>query len=133
MGIQFYNGLSNYGQYGYHRQIPQVSVDDINKANENKINEVNNGDQIKNEAVNSQEATPSVDNRSKIAPLEDISLTFNKEEDFEYLNNDSSVKSLDMEKAISDMKKDSILQEYQYFVGSSNNLFASEDGAVFVK
>lgn len=30
---------------------------------------------------------------------------------------DSDIKSLDMEKAISDMRKDQVLQQYQFFVG----------------
>ena len=44
--------------------------------------------------------------------------------------------NLDMQKAISDMRKDQVLQGYQYFVGSSRNLFTgqtSEDGVVILK
>ena len=32
---------------------------------------------------------------------------------------DSDIKSLDMEKAISDMRKDQVLQQYQFFVGDT--------------
>lgn len=133
MGIQFYQGLSNYGQYGYNRPIPQVSVDEINKASEDKVNEIKPGEEPKGESISSLNEATSIDNRSRIASLEDISLTFNKEESFDYLNNDTSVKSLDMQKAISDMHKDNILQEYQYFVGSSRNLLDNEDGTVIIK
>lgn len=67
-------------------------------------------------------------------PLEDISLTFNASEDFDYLGQDSDIRNLDMEKAISDMKKDQVLQQYQYFVGSSKNLFQNTaDGIVIPK
>lgn len=52
------------------------------------------------------------------AALEDISVTFNKQDDFGYIGRDSDIHSLDVEKAISDMRKDQILQQYQYFVGS---------------
>ena len=52
------------------------------------------------------------------APLEDISITFHKQDDFGYIGRDSDIRSLDVEKAISDMRKDQILQQYQYFVGS---------------
>ena len=52
------------------------------------------------------------------APLEDISITFHKQDDFGYIGRDSDIHSLDVEKAISDMRKDQILQQYQYFVGS---------------
>lgn len=70
----------------------------------------------------------------KDALLEDISLTFNLQEEFGYLGQDSDIRSLDMEQAISDMKKDEVLQQYQYFVGRSQNLLnESTDGSVFVK
>lgn len=38
-------------------------------------------------------------------------------QDFELIGRDASLDSLDTKQAISDMKKDSILQQYQYFVG----------------
>lgn len=70
----------------------------------------------------------------KDAPLEDISLTFNKQESFGYIGRDSDIQSLDVQKAVSDMRKDSVLQQYQYFVGSARNLMAqSADGAVIAK
>lgn len=70
----------------------------------------------------------------KDAPLEDISLTFNKQESFGYIGRDSDIQSLDVQKAVSDMRKDSVLQQYQYFVGSARNLMArSADGAVVAK
>jgi len=131
MGIQFYNGLTNYNSYSnYHRDIPKVDPEQIKVQTPANTPVENNVSEVKSPAA---EDTAKVDNRPKAAPLEDISLTFNKEESFDYLNSDSSVKSLDMEKAISDMKKDGILQEYQYFVGSSNNLFTSDDGVVIAK
>lgn len=52
------------------------------------------------------------------AALDDISLTFHKQDDFGYIGRDSDIHSLDVEKALSDMRKDQILQQYQYFVGS---------------
>ena len=133
MGIQFYNSLSNYNSYSnYHREIPKVDPEQI------KAQEVNSAASAPIENKNNEVEEISSANQSSVreiknAQLEDISLTYNKEESFDYLNSDSSVKSLDMEKAISDMKKDSILQEYHYFVGSSNNLFSSDDGVVIAK
>lgn len=40
-----------------------------------------------------------------------------------------------MQKAISNMRKDQVLQQYQYFVGDSRKLLqkVSEDGLVFLK
>lgn len=68
------------------------------------------------------------------ARLEDISITFNKQEEFDYIGQDSDIRSLDMDRAISDMKKDQVLQQYQYFVGSSKNVLPdSSEGVVFAK
>lgn len=80
------------------------------------------------------EDSPAVAPVRQDAKLEDISLTFNKQEDFDYIGQDSDIRSLDMVKAISDMKKDQVLQQYQYFVGSVRNLnVGSTDGIVFAK
>lgn len=67
--------------------------------------------------------------------LEDISITFNRQEDFEYIGKDRDIHGLDAEKAINDMKRDQVLQQYQYFVGSSDNLHEAEapDGMVIRK
>ena len=73
---------------------------------------------------------------SRMADLEQVSLKFNKEDGFEYIGMDSSLDNLDMQKAISDMQKDEVLQSYQYFVGSAASLFGgqlSEDGMVVMK
>ena len=63
----------------------------------------------------------------KDAALEDISITFNRQESFGYIGRDSDVRALDMEKAIDEMEKDRVLQQYQYFVGSSRNLYGAGD------
>lgn len=68
------------------------------------------------------------------AKLENISITFNKQDDFDFIGQDKDIRSLDMERAISDMKKDQVLQQYQYFVGSSKNILpAGSDGIVLAK
>lgn len=71
--------------------------------------------------------------RSKISDLQDISLKFNRDEDVSLIGRDSSLAGLDVEKAISDMKKDSMLEQYQYFVGSGSSIVNDEDGLVFQK
>lgn len=65
----------------------------------------------------------------------DISMTFLKEETFDYLGKESNPARLDVEKAVSDMKKDDILQEYQYFVGGQPDLEydGDIDGRFFIK
>lgn len=74
----------------------------------------------------------------KNADLENVSLKFNTGEDYSYIGKDKDLANLDMQKAISDMKKDSVLQQYQYFVGTAGNLMdqsivSNEDGIVVPK
>ncbi|MCQ2499328.1 MAG: hypothetical protein MJ133_10140 [Lachnospiraceae bacterium] len=130
MGIQFYNGLSNMNYR--MMDIPRVKPEDITPVEQPKeqapqIQEAPKADNSYSSDIISENRKPGV------ADLENISLTFNKEEDFSFIGKDASVKSLDMEKAISDMKKDGILEEYQYFVGNSRNLYSDEDGIVIPK
>lgn len=86
-------------------------------------------------ATNALETRSAVMPERKTAALENISITFNRQEGFGYIGKDSDIYSLDVEKAIDDMKKDQVLQQYQYFVGSSRNLYAVEgaDGTVIQK
>ncbi|MDO5572905.1 MAG: hypothetical protein Q4G60_02880 [bacterium] len=71
--------------------------------------------------------------RTAASDLQDISLKFNRDEDINLVGRDSSLAGLDVEKAISDMRKDSMLEQYQYFVGSGSNIVNDEDGLVFQK
>ena len=73
---------------------------------------------------------------SRMADLENVSIKFNKEDSFGYIGMDSSLDNLDMQKAISDMQKDQVLQSYQYFVGNAGSIYgeqSSEDGMVVLK
>lgn len=66
--------------------------------------------------------------------IEDISLSLNESSaSFDMKGKDSDIASLDMEKAISDMKRDESLMQYQYFVGDSNPFMSSSDGVVIAK
>ena len=134
-GIGGVNGISGIGRVqDYSIQMPQpaktVIVEetgaDSHVASSEQINSWNSA------AV--KEETP-VGEQKPNAQLEDISITFHKQDDFGYIGGDSDIRSLDVEKAISDMRKDQILQQYQYFVGDSRKLLqkASEDGLVFLK
>ena len=105
-------------------QTPEV---DLNK--QNNLN--TQSDNLTSAAETAQE-----DRVGRIADLEQVSLTFNKEDSFDYIGMDSNPENLDMQKAISDMQKDQILQSYQYFVGSAGNLYdgmSAEDGMVVLK
>lgn len=129
------NGLLDYGGlYNNYRpiSIPQVDVNTVKSQDEAKLAE-NEAAAMGTPLV---ENTATVDNRSRIANLEDISLGFNAGEDFSYIGSEADSGLLDMDKLISDMKKDKILEDYQYFVGSSQNVApqaSNEDGMVFLK
>ena len=130
MGIQIYQGIGSLSTCSnYLRpEIKQVSEEEVRRQ-----------DQEQQQAA-LQQSTPDYsrmtdfatqDRRAKAADLENISLTFNKTDSFDYLGSESGLENLDVMKAVSDMRKDEVLQEYQYFVGSSQNFaFQSEDGVV---
>lgn len=130
MGIQIYQGIGSLSTCSnYQRaEIKQVSEEEVRRQ-----------DQEQQQAA-LQQSTPDYsrisdlvaqDRRAKAADLENISLTFNKTDSFDYLGSESGLENLDVMKAVSDMRKDEVLQEYQYFVGSSQNFaFQSEDGVV---
>ena len=129
MGI---NGISDYSQLFQNYRIPEIPVADVKQMQQPAV--------VQPEAQKPVDIDLSIEERSPVsrknADVQELSLTFNANEDFGYIGQDSDIASLDMQKAISDMKKDSILQQYQYFVGSAENLFphsGSEDGAVFLK
>ncbi len=108
--------------------IPAVSVEDILRQDASKI--------AQETGFQTYEAPSAPTIRKSDAAIEDISLTFNRQEDFGYLGQDSDIHSLDVERAISDMQKDQMLQQYQYFVGSAKDVYAggqTPDGIVIPK
>lgn len=125
MGI---GGINDYAGLLRNFRVPNVS-------------EMGIGQNVRPDAVIREESLTAADAHvaapvvRKDAQLEDISITFNKQESFGYLGKDSDIHSLDVEKAIDDMRKDKVLQQYQYFVGSSRNLQIENnaDGIVIQK
>lgn len=105
--------------------VQSVQADSKVEANQKVLNS-----QI---SINDKEET----SRKKPAlELENISLGFQKNDTFDYIGSQRDLVQLDMEKAISDMKKDEVLGQYNFFVGRSElagNIFESDDGIVKVK
>ena len=105
-----------------------------------RINDIPRVDAPKPEPAQVKENTEAAKPLVTIEPVEDrrprsvdpneVSLSFNKNNDYGYIGKDKDLSLLDMEQAISMMRQDSILQDYQYFVGSSKDIFNSEDGRV---
>ncbi|MCR5144332.1 MAG: hypothetical protein K6B67_03370 [Lachnospiraceae bacterium] len=57
----------------------------------------------------------------------DYANQYNPDEEYSLVGKESDIRSLDVERAISDMEKDQVLHEYQYFVGNDIQLGAQAD------
>ena len=64
----------------------------------------------------------------KSGNLENFVFDFKKDNEYNLVGAKSKLEDLDVEQAISDMKKDSVLDQYKFFVKSS--LVNDEDGSV---
>ena len=77
------------------------------------------------------------DARRNAISLEDISLNFNTGDTYAYIGKESDITLLDMDQALSDVKKDQILDQYRYFVGDASNIGminnSTADGIVIMK
>lgn len=112
-------------------RIPKVSPQEMDKQGNSPVIDTQAVQQPENSkplALDLEAVRPRED-----ASLENISLSFKSNSEFEMKGRDSSLKALDVEKAISDMQKDQSLLQYQYFVGDSNIIRNDEDGVVFQK
>ncbi len=113
MSIDYISGYGGfYNQYRMP-EIPRVSVEDVKKQDEQLLQQQSQENQVQV----SQPEQQSVSQASRMANLEDISLSFNVNETYDYIGRDADLQNLDMMKAISDMQKDAVLEQYQYFVG----------------
>jgi len=129
IGINFDNFNSSYGI----SRIPVVKPEEV-AAQEKLAKQENSVVSAPVEAPKSA-TLEQVSRAPRIANLEDISLTFNKEDTFDNIGADADINGLDMSKAISDMKRDSVLAGYQTFVGpTADQLIAGlNDGIVIMK
>ncbi len=131
--------IDNIGQYGgFYSQyrlpeIRQVSVEEIQKQDE----ELDSLQQEQSVATPRIETVQPSNPAPRTARLEDISLSFNVNETYDYIGKDADLQNLDMMSAISDMQKDKVLEQYQYFVGTkefADSVVAStQDGIVIRK
>lgn len=88
--------------------------------------------------VAKQDTQTAFEHRPGPVDLENISLNFNAGDTYDHIGSESDLTLLDMEQVISDMKKDSVLEQYRYFVGEeeAGNAFyegLSGDGIVVLK
>lgn len=125
-------GIYGIGQYGYFQSNYRVSeiprVDAV--APVDAVQEKQNPQDLA-PYIEIEESVP--DRRSRFLDPNEVSIGINKNDDFSYIGKDKDVNGLDIQRVISGMKKDTILQDYTYFVGNAKNIFQSEDGMVIPK
>lgn len=131
-GINFQSGM-----YSAYNRI-QIAKPNENEALQSLQNQNGNanGMEVSENAVAPKEMDLRLDDiRPRVnANIEDISLELNESNaSFQMKGRDSDLASLDMEKAVSDMKRDQSLMQYQFFVGDSNPFMSSADGVVIPK
>jgi len=121
MGINISDGM---------RYMPDYRVNDIPKVSVPNSAVPQIEERTHSEVPSKISIEPIQDDRPRSVDPRDVSLSFNKQESFGYIGRDKDVSLLDMEKAISMMRQDTILQDYQFFVGNNRDIFNSEDGRV---
>lgn len=132
MGI---GNISDYGSMLQSYRMPSIPSVDVNEAALQSVPEERS--RIPDTPVSVTEEQPAaVHRQAEALKLEDVSLSLKGNEAFEMTGRDSDISGLDIRKAVSDMKKDSILEQYQFFVGSSQNILQNNiepDGIVIAK
>lgn len=110
MNVGMVNGYIGIGNY----RMPNIT----------KAEEMNQNAEVAiNSSVNEQ-ATEHVtriqeDRKPVFTDLENISIGFNRQDDFSYIGKDADIEQLDMQRAISDMQRDNLFHQYQFFVRSA--------------
>lgn len=119
-----------YGNFFNH-------IDAVSKSKEintqiEKVQEINNETSIiDQDRDNLKQSNKINDNQYKVDKqdsLEKFTFDFKRANDFNLVGAKSKVEDMDVDKALSDMKKDSVLDQYKFFVKSS--LGKDEDGSV---
>ena len=117
---QIYN---DYSSLKIRESLAEIKKPEEVKASEESLN-----------AASAQEkaASESTVKRERLLGLEDISITFNKNDDFDIIGKTSDITDLDLQKAVSISKKDDILNNYK---AAENALpvYAGEEGTVIAK
>ncbi len=94
-------------------------------------------DELRNQqlAVTAQEQAPKQDenlSRNEQLPVEqnftsyDYAKGYQPDETYELKGADSDITKLDVEKILSDLEKDKVLEQYQYFVGDQAHVIAAD-------
>ena len=130
------NGLGQFdimASYEALNRIPSVNPADIAAAkSDDKVVIKDDSLNASSSPVIEESKAPELRYRNN-ASIEDISLSFSYDRENAMNGADTDISRLDMEKMVSDAKKDSILSQYQYFVGDSFSIEDLNDGIVIAK
>ncbi|MCR5268263.1 MAG: hypothetical protein K6E16_07090 [Lachnospiraceae bacterium] len=129
------NGIGQFDLYNSYRLNRVEEQDALRNAEQNKV-------QVSEESVSAGEPKEvslslnldGIRERNNMA-LSDVSLTMNQSgsASFEMKSLTFQPEKDEMDKAFSDVQKDSALMRYSYFVGESNVIMDNEDGVVLRK
>ena len=126
MTVGAVNGLNNVNYYNYNR-INQIKP--VENTDDGLVRRVGNETDRRDTIENVSER-----DTSRLLPEEQvIDFAINKDlnSDRSLIGTDMKLENLDVQKALSDMQKDSIIREYQYFV--QDPLKDGTDGIVIKK
>ena len=119
-GIMTISGIRPYAGFYEYNSI---------KANELRAEQI--AATQKESSVETQEVSTETQNATVQTPAPEQNFTafdyaqnYRSDETHELKGRDSDLASLDMQKAISDLDKDQVLQQYQFFVGDKDSVTA---------
>jgi len=122
------SGVSNaYSYANYTKRIETSSID----ADVSQISQVNQPLPVESSISSNdqpQQQATEMPMPSRTGNLEKIIFDFKKNNEFNLVGAQSEAEDLDVDKALSNMKKDSVLDQYKFFVKSS--LVSDQDGSV---
>ena len=105
----------NIGRVG----IDLYNINTYSKDNSNNVNNIDKANDVAKENK-PEEKVVNVPVASRKFNSNDYSGLYDKDREYILGENDVSLEKLDIQKAVSDMKKDQILEQYQFFVRPSN-------------
>ena len=105
----------NIGRVG----IDLYNINTYSKDNSNNVNNIDKANDVAKENK-PEEKVVNVPVASQKFNSNDYSGLYDKDREYILGENDVSLEKLDIQKAVSDMKKDQILEQYQFFVRPSN-------------
>ena len=135
------SGIYGYGMSPYISNRLNINSSDDIAVNQQEDAAVVNGSPLKEqeaqaEVVAMQQPSSVEEDNSAKAPKvsnpNDFTFDFRKNNSYNLVGATSAVEDMDVEKAVSDMKKDVVLDQYKFFVGPAN-LGTDADGTVRLK